>query len=92
MQALRRFDNMSSIKINGAAKVADLAMLAVELEEDAGTWRVKLNTALTNALQLIDLARACAGFCDALHGSITCVRHCTLMSFACQWSNCIASQ
>ncbi|KAA6425958.1 MAG: DNA mismatch repair Mlh1-like [Trebouxia sp. A1-2] len=37
--ALRRFDNMSSIKINGAAKVADLAMLAVELEEDAGTWR-----------------------------------------------------
>lgn len=38
-QALRRFDNMSSIKINGAAKIADLAMLAVELEEDAGTWR-----------------------------------------------------
>ncbi len=40
MQALRRFDNMSSIKISGAAKIADLAMLAVELEEDAGTWRV----------------------------------------------------
>ncbi|KAL0034722.1 hypothetical protein WJX77_003881 [Trebouxia sp. C0004] len=38
-QALRRFDNMSSIKIHGAAKIADLAMLAVELEEDAGTWR-----------------------------------------------------
>ncbi len=31
---------MSSIRINGAAKIADLAMLAVELEEDAGAWRV----------------------------------------------------
>jgi len=40
MQAVRRFDNMSSMKINGPAKIADLAMLAVELEEDAGTWRV----------------------------------------------------
>ena len=40
LQALRRFENMGSIKINGAAKIADLAMLAVELEEDAGAWRV----------------------------------------------------
>ena len=31
---------MSSITISGAAKIADLALLAVELEEDAGTWRV----------------------------------------------------
>jgi hypothetical protein len=46
MQALRRFDNMSSIKINGPAKIADLAMLAVELEEDAGTWRVSSKSLL----------------------------------------------
>jgi len=48
MQALRRFDNMSSIKIGGAAKIADLAMLAVELEEDAGTWRVSSKMLLSS--------------------------------------------
>ena len=31
---------MSSINIKGAAKIVDLAMLAVELEEEAGAWRV----------------------------------------------------
>ena len=45
LQALRRFENMGSIKINGAASVADLAMLAVELEQDAGAWRVSLSLA-----------------------------------------------
>ena len=83
---------MSSIKINGAAKIADLAMLAVELEEDAGTWRVKLIIALAYAVQLIDVARACAAICDALHGSITYVRCCTFITYACQSSSCIASR
>ena len=44
LQALRRFENLSSIRITGAAKIADLAMVAVELEEDAGAWRVSLQT------------------------------------------------
>ena len=40
LQALRRFEHMSSINIRGAVKILDLAMLAVELEEEAGAWRV----------------------------------------------------
>lgn len=31
---------MSRISIKGAAKIEDLAALAVELEQDAGAWRV----------------------------------------------------
>ena len=31
---------MSSISIKGAARIHDLAVLAVELEEEAGAWRV----------------------------------------------------
>lgn len=31
---------MSSISIRGAAKIEDLAALAVELEQEAGAWRV----------------------------------------------------
>lgn len=41
LQALRRFESMSSIKINGAASIADLAVLAVECEQQAGAWRVR---------------------------------------------------
>ena len=40
MQALRRFEHMSSISIKGAARIEDLAILAVELEEEAGAWKV----------------------------------------------------
>ncbi|KAL3158286.1 DNA mismatch repair protein [Trebouxia sp. C0009 RCD-2024] len=38
-QALRRFESMSSIQISGAASIADLAGLAVELEQQAEAWR-----------------------------------------------------
>lgn len=46
LQALRRFESMSSIKINGAASVEDLSLLAVELEQEAGAWRVRISLAL----------------------------------------------
>ena len=45
LQALRRFESLSSIKINGAASIADLAVLAVELEQQAGAWRVSSSLA-----------------------------------------------
>ena len=37
---------MSSIKINDAASVEDLSLLAVELEQEAGAWRVRTSLAL----------------------------------------------
>ena len=43
LQALRRFESMSSIKIQGAASIEDLALLAVELEQEAGAWRVGIS-------------------------------------------------
>ena len=46
LQALRRFESLSSIKINGAASIADLAVLAVVLEQQAGAWRVSSSLAL----------------------------------------------
>lgn len=52
LQALRRFEHMSSISIKGAAKIADLAVLAVELEEEAGAWRVSRSDPLTSLLAL----------------------------------------
>lgn len=53
LQALRRFENMSSIRINGAAPVADLVMLAVELEQDAGAWRVRRSRPTPEVLQML---------------------------------------
>lgn len=66
LQALRRFESMSSIKINGAASIEDLSLLAVELEQEAGAWRVCISLAL-----LPDIARAIATatrqlFCQSL--------------------------
>lgn len=55
LQALRRFENMSSIEIDGAAKVADLAMLAVELEQDAGAWRVRSAVPCVNTMNVLRL-------------------------------------
>lgn len=46
LQALRRFESMSSIQISGAASIADLAGLAVELEQQAEAWRVSRSLAL----------------------------------------------
>lgn len=46
LQALRRFESMSSIQISGAASIADLAVLAVELEQQAQAWRVSSSLAL----------------------------------------------
>lgn len=43
MQALRRFESMSSIKIQDTASIEDLALLAVELEQEAGAWRVRIS-------------------------------------------------
>ena len=53
MQALRRFENMSSIRINGAAPIADLVMLAVGLEQDAGAWRVSCDQYFNLAIDVV---------------------------------------
>ena len=74
LQALRRFENMSSIEISGAAKIADLAMLAVELEQDAGAWRVRSAVSCVNTWHVLRLQQT-AGLVSCICVAIgTCSR------------------
>ena len=61
LQALRRFEGMSSIKISGAASIQDLAWLAVELEQEAGAWRVRITPVCWQTLLTLlqDLPSSC---------------------------------
>lgn len=85
LQALQRFESMSSIKIQDAASIEDLALLAVELEQEAGAWRVCINLAALSGIDYaiqpilaIYLAKACQYMMVPCAAACACPVSCNL--------------